>query len=167
MPRLPGPDPAKLAAAFAAQHRALVGWLAALPPEHRRRVPVSEHNGVGATLDELIGLMTFVRDLHDAVPEHPPPYDPVALGLAVRLVATAPGRSVEVRVPPYLAVQCVAGPRHTRGTPGAVVETDPVTWLDLATGRLTWAAAVADGRLAASGERTDLSAYLPLAPASG
>jgi hypothetical protein len=116
--------------------------------------------------------MTFVRDLHDAVPEHPPPYDPVALatvarGLAARLVATAPGRSVEVRVPPYLAVQCVAGPRHTRGTPGAVVETDPVTWLDLATGRLTWAAAVADGRLAASGERTDLSAYLPLAPASG
>jgi hypothetical protein len=80
------------------------------------------------------------------------------------LEALAPGRSVEVRVPPLAAVQCVPGPRHTRGTPPNVVETDPLTWLDLATGELGWAAAVASGRLRASGQRADISGYLPLAP---
>ena len=74
----------------------------------------------------------------------------------------APGRSVEVRLPPYAAVQVVEGVRHTRGTPPAVVETDVETWLALATGRTTWHQAVADGAVAASGERTDLSPYLPL-----
>jgi hypothetical protein len=74
----------------------------------------------------------------------------------------APGRSVEVRVPPYAAVQCVEGVRHTRGTPPAVIETDADTWIALATGALTWSEAVDQGRVRASGERTDLSAYLPL-----
>ena len=83
------------------------------------------------------------------------------------LAKRAPGRAVEVRVPPYAAVQCVAGPRHTRGTPPNVVETDPVTWILLATGRLTWAEAVADGRVAASGVRADLAAVLPLTRAAG
>jgi len=78
------------------------------------------------------------------------------------LAAKAPGRSVEVRVPPYAAVQCVEGTRHTRGTPGAVVETDPVTWVRLANGDVTFADAVADGRARAGGERSDLSALLPL-----
>ena len=78
------------------------------------------------------------------------------------LAAKAPGRSVEVRVPPYAAVQCVAGTRHTRGTPGAVVETDPVTWVLVAHGDLAFAAALADGRVRAGGERSDLSALLPL-----
>lgn len=78
------------------------------------------------------------------------------------LAARAPGRSVEVRVPPYAAVQCVEGPRHTRGTPPNVVETDPRTWLELATGRVTWADATAAGKVAASGSRADLSALLPL-----
>ena len=74
----------------------------------------------------------------------------------------APGRSVEVRVPPYAAVQVVPGVRHTRGTPPAVIETDAETWLALATGRTTWHEAVDAGTVRASGERTDLSAYLPL-----
>ena len=74
----------------------------------------------------------------------------------------APGRSVEVRVPPYAAVQVVPGVRHTRGTPPAVVETDAETWLAVATGRTTWAEALASGAVRASGERTDLSTYLPL-----
>ncbi len=74
----------------------------------------------------------------------------------------APGRSVEVRVPPYAAVQVVPGVRHTRGTPPAVVEMDAATWLDLASGALTWADAEAAGRVRASGERADLSPYLPL-----
>lgn len=74
----------------------------------------------------------------------------------------APGHSVEVRVPPYAAAQCIPGARHTRGTPPAVVEMDAETWVALALGREDWAAAVRDGRVAASGERSDLSAYLPL-----
>jgi hypothetical protein len=78
------------------------------------------------------------------------------------LAAKAPGRSVEVRVPPWAAVQCLAGTRHARGTPGAVVETDPVTWVGLASGRVRFADAVADGRVRAGGERSDLSGLLPL-----
>lgn len=78
------------------------------------------------------------------------------------LSAKAPGNSVEVRVPPYAAVQVVEGVRHTRGTPPAVVEMDAATWLALATGESNWAEAVAEGQVRASGERTDLSPYLPL-----
>ena len=78
------------------------------------------------------------------------------------LAARAPGRSVEVRVPPFGAVQVIAGTRHGRGTPPAVVETDPATWLALATGRQTFDDAVAQGRVSASGRRSDLSALLPL-----
>lgn len=78
------------------------------------------------------------------------------------LGALAPGRSVEVRVPPFGAVQCIEGPRHTRGTPPNVVETDAQTWLGLAAGRLTWAQAQDSGRIRASGRRADLAAHLPL-----
>ncbi len=74
----------------------------------------------------------------------------------------APGKSVEVRVPPYAAAQVIEGVRHTRGTPPAVVETDADTWIALATGELTWAEAEAAGRVRASGERADLSPHLPL-----
>lgn len=74
--------------------------------------------------------------------------------------AAHPGKSVELRIPPYVAVQCVAGPRHTRGTPPNVVETDAETWLRLLTGRITWGDAVGTGRLRASGERSDLSGLL-------
>jgi hypothetical protein len=93
------------------------------------------------------------------------------LGAAVKssarwLAQQVPGRSVELRVPPFVAVQCVPGPRHTRGTPPNVVETDAATWLRLATGELSWAEAVSGGRVSASGNRADLSAYLPLRPLS-
>ena len=87
---------------------------------------------------------------------------------AVRLLLNAlrtiaPGRTVEVRVPPYGAIQCVAGPRHTRGTPPNVIEADPMAFVRLATGRLGWAEAVRTGKVTASGIRADLSPYLPLA----
>jgi hypothetical protein len=82
--------------------------------------------------------------------------------LLAELARIAPGRSVEVRIPPFGAIQCVPGPRHTRGTPPNVVETDAMTWLLVATGRLTWADAVASGKVHASGIRTDISEYLPL-----
>ena len=74
----------------------------------------------------------------------------------------APGASVEVRVPPYAAAQVIPGVRHTRGTPPAVVELDAETWIALATAQLSWAEALAEGRVRASGERADLTAYLPL-----
>ena len=79
------------------------------------------------------------------------------------LAARAPGHTVEVRVPPFGAVQCVAGPRHTRGTPPNVVETDPRTWLALATGRLDWATVVGSGAVAVSGGRAaEVARHLPL-----
>ncbi len=73
-----------------------------------------------------------------------------------------PGHTVEIRVPPYAAVQAVAGPRHTRGTPPNVVEMTSDTWLALADGTLDWTTAVGSGRVHASGLRADLSGYLPL-----
>ncbi|MER5205098.1 sterol carrier family protein [Streptomyces sp. NPDC002825] len=95
------------------------------------------------------------------------PYDRQALAACTRLLAdtlamTAPGGAVEVRIPPYAVVQCVEGPRHTRGTPPNVVETDPLTWLRLATGRTEWAAELDAAHVSASGERADLSGLLPL-----
>lgn len=93
--------------------------------------------------------------------------DPIAQRVAVKalvevLVARAPGHAVELRVPPYTAVQVLDGPRHTRGTPPSVVELGPAAFLDLATGRAAWADAVADGRVRASGDRADLGPWLPL-----
>lgn len=98
--------------------------------------------------------------------------DPVAAPRAVirtavrftleELADVAPGHAVEVRVPPDGAVQAVVGPRHTRGTPPNVVETDPETWLALVIGALSWADAVGQGRVSASGERADLAGLLPL-----
>jgi hypothetical protein len=79
------------------------------------------------------------------------------------LDSRAPGHSVEVRVPPYAAVQVIPGVRHTRGTPPAVVETDAQTWIALATGALSWQEAERQGRVRASGERAGLAPYLPLA----
>ena len=93
--------------------------------------------------------------------------DRSTLALAVRyslqlLAEQAPGGTVEVRVPPFGAVQCIEGPKHTRGTPPNVVETDVTTWLALATGTLSWADARAAGRVHASGQRADLGDVLPI-----
>jgi hypothetical protein len=95
-------------------------------------------------------------------------------GALAVLADRAPGNSLEVRVPPYGAVQAVEGPRHTRGTPPGVVETEPLVWLRLATGRTTWERALSEHRVQASGARSDLSGFLPLwsdhppgGPASG
>jgi hypothetical protein len=74
----------------------------------------------------------------------------------------AAGNTVEVRVPPFGAVQAIEGPRHTRGTPPNVIEMNAVTWLALATGAETWSSALSDGRVAASGSRADLTGHLPI-----
>ncbi|MBV2357984.1 maleylpyruvate isomerase family mycothiol-dependent enzyme [Streptomyces sp. J2-1] len=114
-----------------------------------------------------VELIVHTDDLNAAVPGLDVPYERQALAATTRLLADAlalkaPGGSTEVRVPPYAVVQCVEGPRHTRGTPPNVVETDPLTWLRLATGRLSWADALAGAEVRASGGRADLSALLPL-----
>lgn len=92
---------------------------------------------------------------------------PPTLATAVRftleeLAERAPGHAVEVRVPPFGVTQCLQGPRHARGTPANVIETDGRTWLELATGVRAWDEAVAAADVTASGERADLSGVLPL-----
>ena len=133
-----------------------------------------------AAVREVRALFPSFED-SSAVPAEPVPAEPVtsevaqafaALPRSVRatfvrftleeLATLAPGNSVEVRVPPLGVTQCVAGPRHTRGTPPSVVETSPVVWAALALGECSWEQAVAAGVLDASGERSDLSTLLPL-----
>jgi hypothetical protein len=116
--------------------------------------------------EDLRGVVDPVRAWLAGEAGQPPR---AVVGAAVKMTARwlaqqVPGRSVELRVPPHVAVQCVEGPRHTRGTPPNVVETDAATWLRLATGQLTWDDAVAEGRVVASGNRADLSPHLPLRP---
>jgi hypothetical protein len=91
--------------------------------------------------------------------------DPVILekvkSSLAELVRLAPGRAIEVRIPPYAAVQCGDGPTHTRGTPANVIEMNADTWLALTNGDLSWTSALSDGLISASGARADLSHLLP------
>jgi hypothetical protein len=116
--------------------------------------------------EALVAAVAPVRAWLAGEAEQPPR---AVVGTAVKTTARwlaqqVPGRSVELRVPPHVAVQLVPGPRHTRGTPPNVVETDAATWLRLATGALSWEDAVAGGKVSASGNRADLGAHLPLRP---
>ena len=141
-------DPARLLAAVNAQ-RAALGR-----PEWQGPVTT-------AALDAA--CVTSVLDAIDL--DQGPERDAARLAVVYLLgllAAKAPGRAVEVRIPPFAAIQCVEGPRHTRGTPPNIVETDAATWLALADGSLNWAEAIADGRVSASGPRSDLSEFLPL-----
>ena len=114
------------------------------------------------TRQAVLAVADWLRD-----ESHPAP-DRAELATAVRLTArtlavVAPGRSVEVRVPPFVAVQCIAGPTHTRGTPPNVVETDPRTWLLLVTGISSFPEAKAAGALRLSGSRAgEIGHFLPL-----
>lgn len=122
-------------------------------------------------LTRVVEVVVHADDLSRSLPDREPvPLLRGALGLTSRTLANVlagqhPGRSVEVRIPPYAAVQCGIGdpgPTHTRGTPPNVVETDAATFWRLATGRITWDAAMATGAVHASGLRADLSPVLPL-----
>jgi uncharacterized protein (TIGR03083 family) len=131
-----------------------------------RRGPLRLSDLMTTRVNELV---VHSLDLAAAAPSDigPVPLDRQALGIACRMLTgilaeRVPGHTVEVRVPPYSAVQCVEGPRHTRGTPANVVEADAVTWVELATGRTSWAAALAAGQVRASGERADISEHLPV-----
>jgi hypothetical protein len=114
------------------------------------------------TRDAVRAVEDWLRDDSRPAPSRADLADAVRL-TARTLAAQAPGASVEVRIPPFVAVQCVAGPRHTRGTPPNVVETDPRTWLLLATGLLRVTDATATGALRLSGSRAaEIAAWLPV-----
>ncbi len=133
--------------------------------------PYGSLTGEDFIATRIIEVVVHADDLSRSLPEA----EPVTLhrgalarcsrALVAILADRHPGRSVEVRIPPYAAVQCAIGdpgPTHTRGTPPNVVETDAVTFLRLATGRTPWPAAVATGKIHASGLRADLTSVLPL-----
>ncbi|GAA3617337.1 sterol carrier family protein [Microlunatus ginsengisoli] len=163
-----GPE---LAARAAAALESLATALAGPLP-----VALDSPRGPATTLDftetRVVELVVHSDDLSRSLPDRDPvPLDRSALGSTARtltaiLAGQSPGRSIEVRVPPYAAVQCGLpddpGPTHTRGTPPNVVETDAVTFLRLATGRTSWAEARAARSVKASGRQADLSPVLPL-----
>lgn len=145
-----------LAAAVAAARQALDGQ----PPTRLVQQRTGTHTLLDALRFRLVEGVVHGLDLGVEA-------DPVAKRFAVKLLVEvlterAPGHAVELRIPPYTAVQVVDGPRHTRGTPPNTVEVDPVAWLDLATGRMTWDVAVRNGSARVRGDRADLSEWLPL-----
>jgi uncharacterized protein (TIGR03083 family) len=150
--------------------RTLAGFEEALPDVTQGRLVPTRFGAM--TLDDFlvtrtVELIVHTDDLNDAVPGLDVPYDRQALAACTRLLADAlavkaPGGAVEVRIPPFAVVQCVEGPRHTRGTPPNVVETDPLTWIRLATGRTDWKTALDGAKVSASGERADLAELLPV-----
>ncbi|MEV5463494.1 sterol carrier family protein [Streptomyces cellulosae] len=152
---------------YARTEERLAGKLADVPGTRLLAAPTGAMTLADHLVTRTVELAVHTDDLNAAVPGLDIPHDRRALAACTRLLADglaakAPGGSTEVRVPPYAVVQCVEGPRHTRGTPPNVVETDPLTWIRLATGRLDWTQALQDAKVSASGERADLSAYLPL-----
>lgn len=130
------------------------------PKRGRSADPVKTRAAVSA-------IAGWLRD--DDTPEPPRAELAEAVRLTARtLAALAPGSSVEVRVPPFVAVQCITGPAHRRGNPPNIVETDPRTWLELAAGLLTLDDAAAAGRITLSGSRAaEIAAYLPLVRPEG
>jgi uncharacterized protein (TIGR03083 family) len=163
-----GRDPADVLAGLYAEREAAAAAVAD-PPATRAvaglRGPLSPADWL---VTRAIEMVVHADDLSRSLPERVaveldrPALRLVTQACADLLATRAPGRSLELRIPPYAAVQCVAGPRHTRGTPPNVVETDPPTWIRLAAGRLDWHEAVTSGAVRASGERADLTGWLPL-----
>jgi uncharacterized protein (TIGR03083 family) len=163
---LAGTDsPARILARLAEAVTALPDALSDARVVRGGRGPITARDWV---ITRNIEAVVHSDDLARSLPDRDPvPLDRAALATATRtlaevLTALAPGRSVEVRVPPFVAVQAVDGPRHTRGTPPNVVETDPLTWVRVAAGRMSFAEAVATGAINASGQRADLTPFLPL-----
>lgn len=119
-----------------------------MPPRRRVDAPTGEAAVAAWRSDHAVDRSTLATAVRFTLEE---------------LETRAPGRSVEVRVPPFGAVQCIEGPRHTRGTPPNVIEADPQAWLEVATGERPWADVAGSRRLRISGTRADLSTYVPLA----
>jgi uncharacterized protein (TIGR03083 family) len=157
--------PRQMIEAIDAARQRLPETVPSVPAVQGGRGPITPEDWVRTRIVEAV---VHADDLSRSVPDREPvPIEPAALADAVRTLATilakqAPGRSVEIRIPPYAAIQAVPGPRHTRGTPPNVVETDPLTWVRVTAGRETFAEALARGAISASGQRADLTAHLPL-----
>ena len=123
-------------------------------------MPARRNADPARTRDAVLAVVAWVRDAASEAPDRAQLADAVRF-TARTLAAAAPGAAVEVRIPPFVAVQCIAGPRHTRGTPPNVVETDPRTWLLLATGLLSLDDAA--GAVELSGSRApEIGPWLPL-----
>lgn len=156
-----------LADLYAAREEAAAA-LADAPATRAVQAPRGPIASADFLVTRAVELVVHADDLSRSLPEAPPvDLDRAALrlvsqALADVLAARAPGRSVEVRIPPFVAVQCVAGPGHTRGTPPNVVEIEPLTWVRLAAGRVTWSEALDGPDVRASGPRADLGSWLPL-----
>lgn len=149
---------ADLAGAVASARAALEGADPARVVKQRTGV----HRLADAVLFRLVEGVVHGRDLPVPVPPDKAALKIVVKTLAALLAGRAPGRHVELRIPPYAAVQCVAGPAHTRGTPPNVVEAEPLGFLEVCAGRTGWAEAVAAGLVRTWGDRADLSPWLPL-----
>ncbi|MEU4168021.1 sterol carrier family protein [Streptomyces sp. NPDC026665] len=155
-----------LDALYAAVGARVTEQLATAPDDRLLGVPAGAMPLADFLVTRTVELVVHTDDLNRAAGTDIP-FDRQALAACTRLLADtlavkAPGASTEVRIPPYAVVQCVEGPRHTRGTPPNVVETDPLTWIRLATGRTEWKAALEEAKVSASGERADLGGLLPL-----
>jgi len=163
-----GRDPADILAGMYAERDAAAAAVAEPPPARAVTAPRGPVSPADWLVTRAIELVVHADDLSRSVPgREPVELDRTALRLVTQacadiIAARAPGRSLGLRVPPYAAVQCVEGPRHTRGRPPNVVETDPLTWIRLSAGRVGWDEAVAGGSVRASGERADLRPWLPL-----
>ncbi|AIR99230.1 maleylpyruvate isomerase family mycothiol-dependent enzyme [Streptomyces glaucescens] len=160
-------DHPDLDALYARTEAELTGHLADAPGSRLLDIRAGAMTLTDFLVTRTVELVVHTDDLNAAVPGLEIPYDRQAVAACTRLLADAlaakaPGGSTEVRIPPYAVVQCVEGPRHTRGTPPNVVETDPLTWIRLATGRTTWTEALERAEVSASGERADLRALLPV-----
>lgn len=84
--------------------------------------------------------------------------------LLQQIESNSPGGAVELRVPPFGAIQCIGGQDHRRGTPPNVVELSPENFLSLALGESTWDQLVQAGELLASGVMaTELRNLFPIA----
>ncbi|MFD5818829.1 sterol carrier family protein [Streptomyces sp. NPDC127038] len=155
-----------LDALYATAEERITANLATAPDDRLLGVPAGAMTLADFLVTRTVELVVHTDDLNRAAGVAVP-FDRQALAACTRLLADAlavkaPGASTEVRIPPYAVVQCVEGPRHTRGTPPNVVETDPLTWIRLATGRLEWKTALDEAKVSASGERADIGPLLPL-----
>jgi uncharacterized protein (TIGR03083 family) len=163
-----GRDPAEILADLYDRRAGAAAAIADPAPARAVRAPRGPVSPADFLTTRIVEMVVHADDLSRSLPgREPVELDRTALRLVTQtcaeiLATRAPGRSLELRVPPYAAVQCVQGPRHTRGTPPNVVETDPLTWIRLAAGRQTWTDAVTSGSVHASGERADLGGWLPL-----
>ena len=126
-----------------------------MSPKQGVRNPPSNQEGIQA-LKDLLSSFEINQEIDKVVEQ-------TAVKYCLQLLhETAPGNSVEVRIPPYAAVQVIPGISHKRGTPPAVIEMSARIWIDLAIGKIDWITTKNSGAISASGERADLSAYLPL-----